>query len=296
MNCNKDCCSMIDDLLEQIQNGLGRVDYNKIDEYIDEKIQEIQDAIESGDLTPEVNWEDLLVKIKDALAKGNIEISADQVSYNNTNVADALDELKKKSAKLVGTIGKLRQFTKGETVYNVPVKFSFNKELKSLTMHLYVNDMESSTIELDPKARVFEIPKLNATTQILLEAVATDDDRVTLETEANFALKYYVGCCGASRISNKETLALTGYHALPDVNRYTYTFHAIGPQYMWWAFPVDLHKDYDFFNNGMHDSNYVWTTNNLTNEYGYTETYLFIRSGNPHTSSNIYTEVIAHEH
>ena len=45
-NCNNDnnsCCDMIDDLLEQIAAGLGKVDYDKIDDYIDERIAELKD-------------------------------------------------------------------------------------------------------------------------------------------------------------------------------------------------------------------------------------------------------------
>ena len=64
---------------------------------------------------------------------------------------------------------------------------------------------------------------------------------------------------------------------------------------MWWIFPVDLHTDYDFFNNGLMDSNYEWTTGNVTNANGYTSAYIVIRSGNPQTAHNIYSEVKAHE-
>ena len=42
MGCNNDCCAIVDDLLEQIQNGLGKVDYEKIDEYIDVRIEELR--------------------------------------------------------------------------------------------------------------------------------------------------------------------------------------------------------------------------------------------------------------
>ena len=296
MTCNNDCCAIVDDLLEQIQNGLGKVDYDKIDEYIDERIEELRESIIAGEITADVDLDALVEKIKESIAAGNIPIEAYEVAYKHITVGDALDELNKSIIPFEGSISELREYTIGEVAYNVPVRFSFNKALKSLTVRLYINDMESSTFGIDKDARVFELPKLNATTQVVVEAISTEDEKLVLSTTAYFRLKYYVGCCGSRRISNNEVLSLNSYYAKPEVTEYSHIFHPMGSQYLWWVFPVDLHTDYDFFNNGLMDSNYVWTTGNVTNEYGYTSTYLFIRSGNPHTSSNIYTEVKSHEH
>ena len=296
MSCKRDCCSLIDDLLEQIQAGLGKVDYDKINEYIDEKIEELKDAIAAGDITVDVDLEELINKLKDAFADGTIDLDAYKVTYKNTTVGAVLDELRKNKVAFEGTISKFRQYNKGEKVYNVPVSFSFTKPLKTLILRTYINDQETGTFLLDTDVRRFELPKLSATTQVVVEAVSEDDERLVLTSTARFDLKYYVGCCGSSRITNKEALALTSYYAVEGVNNYSFIFHAIGPQYMWWIFPVDLHTDYDFFNNGLMDSDYVWTVDNLTNEYGYTSQYLFIRSNHPHTASNIYSEVKAHEH
>ena len=296
MGCNNDCCAIVDDLLEQIQNGLGKVDYEKIDEYIDERIEELRESIIAGEISAEVDLDALVEKIKESIATGNLPIGAYEVSYKNTTVGEALDELGKSIIPFEGEISELREYTKGEVAYNVPVRFSFNKPVKSLTIRLYINDMESSTFGIDKSAKFFELPQLNTTTQVVMEAISEEDEKLVLTTTAYFRLKYYVGCCGAERISNDEVISLNSYFAKPNVTEYSHIFHPIGSQYLWWAFPVDLHTDYDFFNNGFMDSNYVWTTGNITNEYGYTSTYLFIRSGNPHTSSNIYTEVKAHEH
>ena len=298
MNCghNNNCCEVIDEFLEQIQSGLGKVDYDAIDSYIDEKFQELKDGISSGDITVDVDLDDLIAKIKEAIADGTFAIDAYDVLYKDTTVGEALDELLNEEVEFTGTISKLRTYTKGEVVYNTPVSFSFNKEVKSLKLYTYVNDMNGATLTLDPADRRVEIPVLNATTQIVIKAVSVDDEELTLETLADFRLKYYVGSCGASRISNKETTSLSSYYAYEETTDYSFIFHPIGSQYLWWIFPVDLHTDYDFFNNGHLDSNYVWTTGNLKNEYGYTAPYLFIRSGNPHTASNIYSEVKAHEH
>lgn len=287
---------MIDDLLEQIQGGLGTVDYDRIDEYIDEKIAELKDAIVAGDITIDVDLDALVAKIKEALEDGELVFDAYDVTYNDTTVGDALDELRETLDPFWGETSGLREFTKGEVVYNVPIYLKFNKKLKSLRVFLYVNDMETANFELPPCACKFEIPKLATDTKIVFKAVAENGEECTMEVYANFHLKYYVGCSGATRITNQEVLALNSYYAYKGQNKYSHIFHPIGAQYLWWIFPVDLHTDYDFFNNGFMDSNYEWTTENVTNEYGYTSTYIFIRSGNPHTSSNIYTEVKAHEH
>ena len=72
-NCNNDnnsCCDMIDDLLEQIAAGLGKVDYDKIDDYIDERIAELKDEIISGDIKIEIDYDELENRIKAIIAKG----------------------------------------------------------------------------------------------------------------------------------------------------------------------------------------------------------------------------------
>ena len=300
MSCNKNCCSMIDDLLEEIQSGLGKVDYDKIDEYIDERIDELKAELINGDIEVNVDIDKLMDQLKEALKAGDLVVDAYNVTYKTTNVGKKLEQLDELLNMVDGFSGKfentLRTFTVGEVVYNTPLYFSFTKPVKELTASIYVNDMNTSTVRLNPTDKKFEIPVLASDTQIVIKAISYDDEIVELTAYANFCEKYYVGCCGSERISNKETLALNSYFVYPNVTKYSHIFHPIGKQYLWWAFPVDLHTDYDFFNNGLMDSNYVWTTGNLTNEYGYTSTYIFIRSGNPHTSSNIYTEVKAHEH
>lgn len=297
MGCNKNCCSMIDDLLEQIQEGLGKVDYEEIDAYIDEKIEELREAIIDGDISATVDIEALAEQLKDIIKDDQGLVDAYNVTYKNINVGKKLDELSKVIDYFDGhAVNTLRPFVKGETVYNTPVFFEFNKPLKKLSASVYVNDMNISTVDLDVNARRFDIPVLSGDTQIVIKATSKDDEVASITYYANFHLKYYVGCSGAENISNTEVINLNSYIAYEGKTKYSHIFHPIGKQYLWWAFPVDLHTDYDFFNNGFMDSDYVWKTGNLTNEYGYTSTYLFVRSGNPHTSNNIYTEVKAHEH
>ena len=136
MTCNNDCCAIVDDLLEQIQNGLGKVDYDKIDEYIDERIEELRESIIAGEITADVDLDALVEKIKESIAAGNIPIEAYEVAYKHTTVGDALDELNKSIIPFEGNISELREYTIGEVAYNVPVRFSFNKALKSLTVRL----------------------------------------------------------------------------------------------------------------------------------------------------------------
>jgi len=294
MNCKKNnCCTIIDDLLEQIQYGLGKVDYDKIDEYIDEKIGELREDISNGDLSIDIDEEDLAQKIR-ALITGEDIIDAYNVTYKDTTVGAKLDELDKVGDELKGTIQPLRDFIKGEILYNYPVYFSFNKELKKLTV--ITDNANVTTFNLDVSATRYEIPVLSQDTTVVVKGTSFDDEEVTLTVKAKFFVKYYVGCCGSERLTNSETTALNSYCAKEGVTEYSHIFHPIGKQYLWWVFPANLHTDYDFFNNGFMDSNYVWYTGNLTNEYGYTSPYIFIRSGSVHTSSNIYTEVKAHEH
>lgn len=296
-NCNNnanDCCEMIDDLLESIQNGLGKVDYDKIDSYIDEKIRELQDDIISGEITASIDKDALIAEIKDALSNGDLLLDAYQVPYKETTVGDKLDELTKKP--FIGKISDFRSFEIGEIVHNARLSWNFNKGLKKLTLGVYVNDMNTGTFDLDVTKGYYDIPVLTNTTKFVVKGVSVDEDELILTSEAIFTKKYYVGCSGSTRLTNKEVLGLTSYFAYDHVNKYNFTFNPIGKQYLWWAFPVELHLDYDFFNNGLLDSNYVWTTGNVTNEYGYTSEYIFMRSGNPQTAHNIYTEVIAHEH
>lgn len=297
MSCNdKNCCSMIDDLLEQIQEGLGRVDYDRLDEYISEKINELREDIIDGDISATVDMEEVLNQVKEYLRNNRDLIDAYKVTYKSTNVGDKLDQLSRDIVPFTGQISKFRTYTKGEVLFNVPVYFTFSKQLKSLSVGVYVNDMNTETVELDVQCKRYEIPTMSVTTRVTVKAKSIDDEELILSTTALFLNKYYVGCSGAQNISNREVLSLSSYYAYENETDYSFIFHPIRSQYLWWAFPVDLHTDYDFFNNGFMDSNYVWTTGNLTNEYGYTSTYIFIRSGNPHTSSNIYTEVKAHEH
>ena len=287
-NCNNDnnsCCDMIDDLLEQIAAGLGKVDYNKIDDYIDERIAELKDEIISGDIKIEIDYDELENRIKAIIAKGDIDINAYDVAYKYTTVGDKLDELSK--GNFEGKMSTFRTYEKGENVYNARLSWTFNKPLKSLTLN---------NMELDPTVKYFDIPQMTSTTEFVLKAISEDDETLVLTETARFLQKYYVGCTGGKTIQNKEVLSLNSYFAEDGVNEYSHIFNPIGKQYMWWIFPVDLHTDYDFFNNGLMDSNYEWTTGNVTNANGYTSAYIFIRSGNHQTAHNIYSEVKAHEH
>lgn len=290
MNCNcndknNSCCDMIDDLLEQIQAGLGQVDYDKIDEYIDEKINELREEIISGDIEIEIDYEELENRVKAIIASGDVNINAYDVFYKGTTVGAKLDELSK--GNFEGKISPLRNYEIGEIAYNVRLSWTFSKPLKSLKL---------DGIELDPTIGYFDIPQLNQTKEFVLTAVSKDDERLVLTAKANFLQKYYVGCTGGTIIKNTEVLGLNSYFAEEGINTYKHIFNPIGKQYMWWIFPVDLHTDYDFFNNGLMDSNYEWKTADVTNAHGYTSPYIFIRSGNPQTAHNIYSEVKAHEH
>ena len=290
MNCNcndknNTCCDMIDDLLEQIAEGLGQVDYDKIDEYIDEKIAELKEEIISGEIEIEIDYDELENRIKAILAGGDVDLDAYHVTYGSTTVGDKLDELSKGGFE--GKLSGFRNYEIGERVYNVRLSWSFNKPLKSLKLN---------NIDLDPTTNYYEIPQLVGTTEFVVKAVSKDNDELTLTATAKFLQKYYVGCNGGTTIKNTEVLGLNSYFAEEGVNEYKHIFNPIGKQYMWWVFPVDLHTDYDFFNNGLLDSNYEWKTDDLTNAQGYTSTYLFVRSGNPQTAHNIYSEVKAHEH
>ena len=113
MTCNNDCCAIVDDLLEQIQNGLGKVDYDKIDEYIDERIEELRESIIAGEITADVDLDALVEKIKESIAAGNIPIEAYEVAYKHTTVGDALDELNKSIIPFEGSISELREYTIG---------------------------------------------------------------------------------------------------------------------------------------------------------------------------------------
>lgn len=304
MSCNCDnsnsCCDMIDELLESIQNGLGKVDYDKIDKYIDDKLNEFKEDLLNGDIEVSFDLDALLAQLKDLLASGDVKMDAYNVTYKDTTVGDELDKINdwinKTDPFCIKSNSTFTGYTIGEKIYNKPVYFSYNKKLKELTASVYVNDMNVTTVKLDVESTKYEIPYLSATTQVVIKAVSVDDEVSQVTITIPFYKKYYVGCNGGTNLTNKEVTALNSYLALPKVSEYSHIFHPIGKQYLWWAFPVELHMDYDFFNNGFLDSNYVWTTGNLTNEYGYTSEYIFIRSGNPHTSSNIYTEVKAHEH
>lgn len=296
-NCNNqtnNCCDIMDEILETIQSGMGQVDYDKIDEYIDAKIAELKAEIIGGDIHIEIDMDELIAKIRAALADNILEVDAYNVSYKGMTVGEKLDELTKE--EFTGRMTNFRTFEKGEVLFNYRVDWAFNKPLEFLSIGLYVNDMLTGTFELDPEAKYFEIPRLAETTKVVVKGISKKGEVLILDSTAEFKLKYYVGCTGGKNIKNTEVLSLCSYFADKKVTEYSHIFNPMTRQYMWWIFPQDLHTDYDFFNNGFMDSNYEWKVANVTNAYGYTEPYIFICSGNPHTAKNIYVEVKAHEH
>lgn len=244
----------------------------------------------------DIDLAELAKKVLALLEKGDngIEIDPYKIKYKDTTVGDALDELRR--VPLDGVINPDFIFEVGRRVRGLEVGWKFNKPLKELKIVVQQGGFPDIEKELDPETEKFELPEIISDTVTKVIGRDEDGSEVVLKNKINFKWRMYCGTRSGSKLTNKEILALDSYFFdREEKQHWVNLWNCQYGEYIYYLFPYEAQKFYNFYTNKMKDNNFVWEVIKVTNQYGKQHDYFKFRSNNLLTGIDILTEVIAHE-
>lgn len=235
----------------------------------------------------------LLAEFKKELGDLSEIIDPYKIKWHDTTVGDALDEIFQ--IKLSGTISEPQVHELGEHLVDVKIAWKFNKPLKKLVFKVFSNDKMTEKVVLDVKETSYTIPNLTNSEAYKVVGTTEDGEKCVLETRIDFKLKWYCGVLPDVNPSNEALINLSRGFVDKETQFHERLFDCSHGTYIYYAFPDDLHKKYDFITNGFCDSGWVWETKDLVNKYGYFHTYRVFRTINLLHGAEIHSEVHYHE-
>jgi hypothetical protein len=246
----------VDDMFVYWSELLGKPEESKqLVKFVDDKLAALKELLEAEIVNGfDVADDAMLDKLRELLAE--LEIDPYKIPYHDTTVGDALDELTYK--ELEGSILEDADVDKGRRLLNYQVSFTLNKPVKSLKI-VRCNNLDEiiETRNLDVDTRVVTYDVINQDT--LFKVVATDDRDNTLELihKVTFRNRWYAGCFGFKVPTNSAITSMQSGFAKKDEINLFHHFDCTTGTYIYFAFPYQLHRSYDFFTNGIKDSDWV---------------------------------------
>lgn len=290
------CCSnihcSIDDQIIQWKEVLGDpAASTPLNNFVDLKIANIE-----GDLEKLIDekFEELAGtiddKVQEALKDVELNIDPYKIVYHDTTVGDALDNLNKKS--FVCTIGKKGPYEKGQNFPTFVLTWYCSETPKTLIVERLGT---KERYELDPATRTFTFENVSGDDTFRVSGVTVQGETFDVTQDIVFKHRWYRGSHGFTDPSNNVIINWASNLVDKDTDFGTSIFNCEPGQYIYFAFPEDLHLTYDFFANGLKDTNWSFTVKDVTNQYGYVHKYVIYRTNNLLHGKNIYVEVKSHD-
>ena len=205
--------------------------------------------------------------------------TANGVSYKNSNVEEALDELTKRMDDVQYTPIQITSFSNsvntvemGSTVNTVVLNWGYNKEPKAATL-------DGSVLDVKLRTKTIEAAGIKSNKTYTLTATDERDAKATKTTAISFLNGVYhgVGTAVGEAINNDFVKVLT--KKLSGSKAETFTVNAAEGNYIYYALPKRLGTP-TFFVGGFEGGFALEKTFDYTNPSGYTESYDVYKSTN----------------
>ena len=293
------CCNGVhlsmDDTFIQWNEILGDPSTSTtLNNFIDLKIKGIGDDLEK---LIDDKFADLMATLSDEVNKAVEQVVLDidpyKIVYKDTNVGSALDELFKENFE--GKIHPMGPFEMGQKFPTFTVTWEFTKNPKKQIIERIRNSAPVERYELDSSVRSYVFANVSGTETFRVYGFDFNNEPFEIISTVEFKHRWYYGTHGFTKPSNKVITNWASEFVDKDTNFGRKIFDCENGSYIYFAVPDDLHLTYDFFSNGLKDTNWVFETKEVTNQYGYVHTYRIYRTNNLLHGYNIYIEVESHD-
>lgn len=265
------------ELINQKISGAG----GDIDKLIDEKLKEASSELKE--------------ELKEALEEMVLNVDPYKVVYKDKTVGSALDELYQKENKFECKIKELGTYEVGQNFPTFKVAWEMSENPKSQTIIRLRNNAPIERYKLDPSVREYTFANVSGTEKFILKGVDPYSECFATSSDVFFKNRLYFGTFDGVSPSNKVITNWTSIFIDKDTPIGRRIFDCENGEYIYFAIPEDLHLTYDFFANGLKDSNWLYEIKNVTNQYGAVVPYRIYRTGNMLNGYNIYIEVESHD-
>ena len=195
------------------------------------------------------------------------------------------------------TISTLRQFVEDiidDHIIVTPVSFDITnfsgggiyEKGSSQTIILnwtYSRNVDSQTINgtaFSKELRTATYTNVSTNTTYTLNATVGVETK-TRSVSATFNIKKYYGVFSEPTISSTDILNLNSTWASKTLS--TTQFNCTGGKYVYYIIPTSMATDITFWIGGLQNNDWITTVINLTNTFGYTESYTVYRLNNKQT-------------
>lgn len=267
--------STLNAFVDQKIKGIGDDLSTLIDEKLDEAVAELKEEIEQD------------------ISEIVLEIDPYKINYKDTTVGAALDALNNKSFEC--KIFDLGVFEKGQSFNSFTVGWSMPCDPKSQTIIRIKDGAPTERYRLEPSARSYTFPNVSSDEKYIVKGIDPNGEEFGTSAEVKFKSRWYHGTSSDLNPSNRIITNWANEFVDKTTQFGTKIFDCESGAYIYFAIPEDLHKSYDFFSNGLKDSNWVYEVKNVTNQFGYITPYRIYRSGNLLNGYNIYVGVESHD-
>lgn len=205
--------------------------------------------------------------------------TADGVSYKDSNVEKALDDLTKRMDDVQYTPIQITTLSNnvntaemGSTVNTVVLNWGYNKKPKTAML-------DGAGLDVNLRTKTIEDAGIKASKTYTLAATGERDDKATKTTAITFlnGVYYGVGTAAGDAINNDFVKGLT--KTLSGSKGKTFTVNATEGKYIYYALPHRLGTPV-FFVGGFEGGFALAKTFDYTNPSGYTESYDVYKSTN----------------
>lgn len=243
----------------QINEDLDTVEQNL--STLKEKVDNLKLTSTIGDLTNVNKDADSVVKEKDLLLvkkKGEEEWSV------NTEIIDNVNSLMEKVFPFTMTLTGGGTYEKGSS-NSIVLRWTYDRD---------ITYQEINKEELDISLRTKNYTNVTENTTYKLIAIYNNKE-YDKSVSATFNVKKYYGVSEKTSLNNDEILALTSAWASKALA--TTKFDCTGGKYPYYIIPTSLANNVSFYINGFANSNWSTEVKDITNSYGYSESYTIYR-------------------
>lgn len=196
---------------------------------------------------------DLIVRLS-----GTSEWTVDTTLFSN--VSKLMDEVFPFTMSFSGGA----TYEKGST-QTINLSWSYDRDIISQSIN-------RETIAVDVRTKQYE--DIVTDTTYTLSAIF-DGQTYTKSTSVEFRLKKYYGVSVREMLTNEEVLALSSQWA--GRAQSSTVFDCTGGKYPYYILPTSMVSDIQFWIGGLRNSDWIEEIREITNAYGYTESYTVFR-------------------
>lgn len=243
----------------QINEDLDTVEQNL--STLKEKVDNLKLTSTIGDLTNVNKDADFIVEEKDLLLvkkKGEKEWSV------NIEIIDNVNSLMEKVFPFTMTLTGGGTYEKGSS-NSIVLRWTYDRDIT-------YQEINREELDISLRTKTYNNVTENTTYRLIAIYNSKEYDK---SVSATFNVKKYYGVSEKTSLNNDEILALTSAWASKALA--TTKFDCTGGKYPYYIIPTSLANNVSFYINGFANSNWSTEVKNITNSFGYSESYTIYR-------------------